>query len=397
MGYNRLTDGGVLSATQQNQNWSDIEALSEIGEGFCVLSGLTLAAGSGLSVDVAAGQAVINKLVTKSAETVTGLPASTTTYLWLRDDGVFTQTSSLSPPTGAHALLGSVTTGTTDVTGVDSAIAWKGRRVEDATKLIAGPNSLTVVLNAPQVGVGTDSPSDTLHVSGIARADAISLPERASPPTPVANRAFLYSKDDSGDTELFFCDDGGAEVQLTRDGNIAVAAYLLLAGGTMGGNVVMGGSHKLTGLAAGTANGDSVRYEQLMNHSIRTFGINALSYLQLQNTTRYYPLNGYRGPSVGNEAYVQVKMYEKSYQFKNLRVYVSANTTSASSTVKLRDDGADSSLVVTIGAGQTGSFENVSDTPTVDAGSLCNYSVFAGAGGTGSMTIESIQVDAVSS
>ena len=41
------------------------------------------------------------------------------------------------------------------------------------------------------------------------------------------------------------------------------AAALLLAGGTMTGNIAMG-SNKITGLAAGTANGDAVRYEQAL-------------------------------------------------------------------------------------------------------------------------------------
>ena len=41
------------------------------------------------------------------------------------------------------------------------------------------------------------------------------------------------------------------------------AAALLLAGGTMAGNIAMGGSNKVTGLAAASANGDAVRYEQL--------------------------------------------------------------------------------------------------------------------------------------
>ena len=40
------------------------------------------------------------------------------------------------------------------------------------------------------------------------------------------------------------------------------AAALLLAGGTMAGNIAMG-SNKVTGLAAATTNGDAVRYEQL--------------------------------------------------------------------------------------------------------------------------------------
>lgn len=43
----------------------------------------------------------------------------------------------------------------------------------------------------------------------------------------------------------------------------ALANYLLLAGGTMGGPIAMGGS-KITGLAAGTANGDALRYEQVI-------------------------------------------------------------------------------------------------------------------------------------
>jgi hypothetical protein len=41
------------------------------------------------------------------------------------------------------------------------------------------------------------------------------------------------------------------------------AAALLLAGGTMAGNIAMG-SNKVTGLAAATTNGDAVRYEQVL-------------------------------------------------------------------------------------------------------------------------------------
>lgn len=42
-----------------------------------------------------------------------------------------------------------------------------------------------------------------------------------------------------------------------------LAARLLLAGGTMSGSIAMG-NNKITGLAAGTANGDALRYEQLI-------------------------------------------------------------------------------------------------------------------------------------
>ena len=44
----------------------------------------------------------------------------------------------------------------------------------------------------------------------------------------------------------------------------AIGVFLPLAGGTMSGNIAMGGSYKLTGLAAGSSNGDSLRYEQVI-------------------------------------------------------------------------------------------------------------------------------------
>lgn len=42
----------------------------------------------------------------------------------------------------------------------------------------------------------------------------------------------------------------------------AIGSYLPLTGGTMAGNIAMGGSYKLTGLSAGTTSGNSVRFEQ---------------------------------------------------------------------------------------------------------------------------------------
>jgi hypothetical protein len=357
MGYNRLTDGEVLSATEQNENLTDIENLSQRTQGYCVLSGLTLSPGEGLSVSVAAGSAVIKKLLEKDASIVGGLPPSTTTYIWLRDDGTFTQTDSLTPPDGPHTLLGSVTTGASEVTGVDDTIAWKGQRVEDGTKLIAGPASLTVSLDSQRVGVGTDSPSDELHVSGIAAADAIGLWERLLGPSAAPDKGYIYAKADGDDTELFYRDDKGNEVQLTQDGEVC-------------------------------GSGPS---------GIRTFAAHPLGFTQMEGTTAYYPLNGYRGPYPGGEAYTQTKLYDDAYTFRNLRAYISANSTLSSSEVTLRDDGADSSLSVTIGAALTGSFENTGDSAAVAADSLCNYNLTAGAGGAGTIAVQTIQVDGESS
>jgi hypothetical protein len=69
-------------------------------------------------------------------------------------------------------------------------------------------------------------------------------------------RAFLFANPDTGAME---------QVQTLNS-----STYLLLTGGTMSGNIAFAGSYKLTGLAAGTTSGDSVRFEQLQGLSAIT-------------------------------------------------------------------------------------------------------------------------------
>lgn len=72
----------------------------------------------------------------------------------------------------------------------------------------------------------------------------------------------------------------------------------------------------------------------------------------------------------------------------DLNVYVDANSVSASSTVKLRKNGADGNQVVTIGAGSTGWFHDATNTDDVVATDEIAYQCAAGAGGT-SLTFRS--------
>ena len=60
----------------------------------------------------------------------------------------------------------------------------------------------------------------------------VTLTERAADPTNVANAGILYTKDDGGDTELYWEDDSGNVKQLTKDGalNIAATEAVLLTG-----------------------------------------------------------------------------------------------------------------------------------------------------------------------
>lgn len=50
--------------------------------------------------------------------------------------------------------------------------------------------------------------------------DPLLLAEQGSAPSALANAGWVYSKDVSGRTELFFRDDTGAEVQITSGGAV---------------------------------------------------------------------------------------------------------------------------------------------------------------------------------
>jgi len=90
-------------------------------------------------------------------------------------------------------------------------------------------------------------------------------------------KALVALDDDQTNIEQFLADIGADVSKLDRDIvppvpfdgytktaiDAKLAAYLLLAGGTMTGAIAMGNS-KVTGLAAGTENGDALRYEQLI-------------------------------------------------------------------------------------------------------------------------------------
>ena len=67
----------------------------------------------------------------------------------------------------------------------------------------------------------TNTTSITLGASGVNTLveGAIRLAEIADP-TAVADKGFLYAKDDAGDTELYYRDDSGNIVQITLDGAV---------------------------------------------------------------------------------------------------------------------------------------------------------------------------------
>lgn len=76
----------------------------------------------------------------------------------------------------------------------------------------------------------------------------------------------------------------------------------------------------------------------------------------------------------------------------NLGAYLSANASGSTSTIKLRQNSSDTSLVLSISASATGWFEDTSNTVTVATGDIINYSAIAG---SSTITIRAFTLKAV--
>jgi len=70
-----------------------------------------------------------------------------------------------------------------------------------------------------------------------------------------------------------------------------------------------------------------------------------------------------------------------AFNAKNMYVYISANTLDGATTFRLRKNSGNSNLVVSVGAGLTGQFEDIVNTDSFVAADLLNWSVITG--GTG--------------
>lgn len=122
-----LTDvviGAPLDGTAVNNNWHIIEAsLADIGP--LVISGLVPTPGTGLSVDVSAGDASIGGRLTVAAPfTIGSLAPSTTNHLYLLNTGAgASNTTGVQPANSVK--LGTALTGATTVTSVSIANASK--------------------------------------------------------------------------------------------------------------------------------------------------------------------------------------------------------------------------------------------------------------------------------
>ncbi len=74
----------------------------------------------------------------------------------------------------------------------------------------------------PRVNIGEDALEfvQDNYIDGY-----LKLPEADGNPIAVVNDGYLYSKDDGGDTELFYLDDSGNAVQITKDGLVNITVH----------------------------------------------------------------------------------------------------------------------------------------------------------------------------
>jgi hypothetical protein len=131
-----------------------------------------------------------------------------------------TNITTLNSTAGAHGLLPRLSGNSSDALrgdGTWGVVSSDGYNVKvsatDTTpdflqqKLVAGLN-----IELTQVGAGGD---ETLSVS---TTQVLKLDEQVSDPSPFANDGYLYSKDVGSRTELFYLDDSGQITQITSDG-----------------------------------------------------------------------------------------------------------------------------------------------------------------------------------
>lgn len=117
------------------------------GGGYAVCTGLSVSAGTGLQATVSAGKAQIGGIVEKSASFTVVLSASSTNWIWLKQDGTFTVATTTAKPAGECVCLGAAITDGSGVTSVEtsgvvylrSGTFW--RQTADLTAPLDSPNA----------------------------------------------------------------------------------------------------------------------------------------------------------------------------------------------------------------------------------------------------------------
>ena len=116
----------------------------------------------------------------------------------------------------------------------------------------------------------------------------------------------------------------------------------------------------------------------------------AQALVQSANTTNYIQVGGNLvAGTVESEKRLKAR---ETFAFSGLTISVTANTVTADSTLRLRKNGADANMLITIPSSSTGFFVDNTNTDVLDAADDVNFSLSTGATGT-SMVVRHIAVN----
>ena len=129
---------GLVGTLNRNATRQDLTG-SFGGGAYFVAVGLSLAAGTGLSVAISAGTAMIDGAVNVETASALPVPASfSRVFIWLLQTGILTYTQTTAPPGATACFLGSVVTSATAVTSVDYSGVLYGSGILQRTTADAG-------------------------------------------------------------------------------------------------------------------------------------------------------------------------------------------------------------------------------------------------------------------
>lgn len=117
-----IVAGATAFAAKWNRNACQLDLTGRYGGGgYGICVGCTISApGSGLALNIAAGQAIVDGIVEITAQTTTCTDAISRVWVWLQRDGtIVTVNNSLTPPSTYCTLLGSCVTSGGNITSVD--------------------------------------------------------------------------------------------------------------------------------------------------------------------------------------------------------------------------------------------------------------------------------------
>lgn len=135
-----VVSGLPLSGSDLNDNFYTVEQ-SFLGLGAYVVSGLVPSPGTGLSVGVTAGVAVIGASLSMPAFNIGGLAPGTLNYLYLQENGQGISNTTGTAP-AASVALGTATTGATSTASVDiTRASGRQQRILVQNEVHGGPGA----------------------------------------------------------------------------------------------------------------------------------------------------------------------------------------------------------------------------------------------------------------